>query len=300
MIDLDQLSAFIAIAERGTVTAGARKLHRTQSAISRRLSLLEDALHAQLFDRRGAKLVLTDCGRAFLPFAERALAAVESGRAAVQEQLAPGAGSLAIAIVGPLVEAPLARALHGLPRSAAALSVLTANSAEVSRLVKRGEANLGVRYFDEIDPELVSERLGIERLCVVAAPSYDVDDNPRWIGFPNRRTFKEDLGRLLSQQLTAAGASDADVMQVDSMSAQKRLVEAGLGIALLPESSVREELTRGSLVLRDVPRVATAIEIHLVYRREGYLSPMARSVISLLKRAFSSVTLSRGAGAAGS
>jgi DNA-binding transcriptional LysR family regulator len=286
MIDFDQLSAFIAIAERGTVTAAARKLHRTQSAISRRLALLEDALQAQLFDRRGAKLELTDCGRAFLPFAERAFAAVESGRAAVSEQLSPGAGSVSIAIVGPLVEAPLARALRGLPHSAAKLSVLTANSAEVSRLVKRGEANVGVRYFDEDDRDLVTEQLGVEHLWVVAAPSYELAATPRWIGFPNRRTFKEDLGRLLSQQLTAAGATAADVMPVDSMSAQKRLVEAGLGIALLPESSVREELARGTLVKRDMPRVDTAIEIHLVYRREGYLSPLAQNVITWLRGAF--------------
>jgi DNA-binding transcriptional LysR family regulator len=287
MIDLDQLNAFIAIAELGTVTAAARKLHRTQSAISRRLALLEDVLSAQLFVRRGAKLALTDCGRAFLPFAESALAAVASGREAVREQLAPDAGSVSIAIVGTLVEAPLAQALRGLPHAGLEVTVLTATSAEVSRLVRRGEANLGVRYFaDHDDRELVCEPLGVERMCVVGSPNEAASEKrPRWIGFP-ARTTKEDLGLLLRRQLTAAGAGVVSVMTVDSLSAQKRLVEAGIGIALLPESSVREELTRGTLVILAMPRIATSIDVQLVYRRDGHLSPAARNLISLLKRAF--------------
>ncbi|HKP62648.1 MAG TPA: LysR family transcriptional regulator [Polyangiales bacterium] len=287
MIDLDQLDAFIAISERGTVTAAARKLHRTQSAISRRLALLEDALGAQLFDRRGAKLALSDCGRAFLPFAESALAALVSGREAVQQQLAPDAGSVSIAIVGPLVETPLAAALRALPRASSKLSVLTASSAEVSRLVRRGDANLGVRYFEDEDTELAYVRLGTERMCVVGAPDHGPPrKRERWIGFPTTRTAKDDLGRLLAQQLAAAGLRSPEVMVVDSLSAQKRLVEVGLGIALLPESSVREELARGTLVRLDVPRVATTIDIHLVHRHAGYLSPAARAVIALLRRAF--------------
>jgi DNA-binding transcriptional LysR family regulator len=287
MIDLDQLNAFIAIAERGTVTAAARKLHRTQSAISRRLALLEDALGAKLFDRRGAKLALTDGGRAFLPFAESALAAVVSGREAVRAQLAPEAGSVSIAIVGTLVEAPLAQALRKLPRAGLEVTVLTATSAEVSRLVRRGDANLGVRYLaDDEDRELVCEPLGVERMCVVAsANEAPLDQPPRWIGFP-ARTTKEDLGLLLRRQLLAAGAGAVSVMAVDSLSAQKRLVEAGIGIALLPESSVRDELARGTIVIVEMPRVATTIEVQLVHRRDGYLSPAARNLMTVLKRAW--------------
>jgi DNA-binding transcriptional LysR family regulator len=294
MMDLDQLSAFVAIAQRGTVTAAARKLHRSQSALSRRLSLLEHALGAPLFDRHGPRLALTDVGRVFLPFAENALATVASGREAAQSQLAPRAGTVSVAIVGMLVEAPLARALGGLVRSAVKLSVLTTTSTEVSRLVRRGEANLGVRYFADEDPALVSEPIGVERMCVVSAKraqrKREVIERPaaaqQWIGFPPGRSAKEDFGRLLRQQLAAAGVSQAAVMSVDSVSAQKRLAEAGLGLALLPESSVREELERGSLRLVDMPRVATVIPISLVWRRSGYMSPAAREVVATLKGTF--------------
>src|SRR5262249_7439874 len=157
----------------------------------------------------------------------------------------------ALAIVGMLVEAPLARAFGELVRSSMKLSVLTSTSAEVSRLVRRGEANLGVRYFADDDPDVISEEIGHERMCVVAARKPSSEQ--RWVGFPLTRTAKEDFGRLLQQQLAAAGLERAEVMPVDSLSAQKRLVEEGLGLALLPESSIREELRRGTLTLVDMP-----------------------------------------------
>jgi DNA-binding transcriptional LysR family regulator len=296
MIDLDQLNAFVAIAQRGTVTAAAAGLYRSQSAISRRLLLLEDAVGAQLFDRRGAVLALTDAGRAFLPFAESALAAVASGRDAAQLQLAPGAGTASIAIVGTLVEAPLAQALGELVRRSLKLSLLTATSAEVSRLVRQGEANLGVRYFDEEEPDMFSETIGVERMCVVASSQYDLPTTAehgttrRWIGFPLTRTSKADFGKLLQEQLAALGVSYSEVMAVDSLSAQKRLVAAGLGIALLPESSVSEELRRGTLEIIDMPRVAISIPIVLLSRRDGYVSPATAEVASMLRQAMGTST----------
>ena len=286
MFDLDQLAAFVAIADRGTVTAAALKLHRSQSAVSRRLALLEDALGAPLFDRRGVTLALTDVGRAFMPYAERALAAVADGERAAGEQRTPGAGSVSLALVGTLVDAGIASALAEQQRRSPRMSVLTGTSSEVSRLVRRGEAHLGVRYLADSDAELVSEPIGVERLCVVKAATPELRAPMRWIGFPLTRTTKDDFGRLLQRQLSAIGERYADVMTVDSLSAQKRLVEVGLGIALLPLRSVQDELQRGSLVLADMPAMATTIPVCLVFRQNGYLSPAARELAALLGRAF--------------
>jgi DNA-binding transcriptional LysR family regulator len=291
-MDLDQLGTFLAIAQLGTVTAAARKLHRSQSAISRRLSLLEQDLGAPLFDRGSSALALTNVGQAFLPFAESALAAVASAQEAARAQLAPRAGSVSLAIVGTLIDAPLANALGKLLRSPLKLTVLTTTSAEVSRLVRRGEANLGVRYFADDAPDVVAREIGVERMCVVASPRHRPStakhkSTPNvWIGFPLTRTSKEDLGRLLHRQLTAAGLSDANVMAVDSLSAQKRLVEAGVGVSLLPKSSVREELRRRTLSVVDVPRMSTTIPIVLVTRRDSYVSPAARELTALLEQTF--------------
>lgn len=288
MIDIDQLAAFVAIAERGTVTAAALQLHRSQSAISRRLSTLEDALGAPVFDRKGATLMLTDVGRAFLPFAERALAAVASGREAANAEREAGAGTVALAIVGSLVDAAFARALSDFSIGSERLRVLTGTSGHVSRLLRQGAANLGVRYLEDEDPEVESQPIGCERMCVVQSPHHAYDDAPRWIGFPLTRSSKDDFGRLLERKLAAAGAGYADVMTVDSLSAQKRLVEVGLGIALLPLSSVRDELERGTLMVAERPDMQATMPICLIRRRNGYQSPAAEELAATLRAAFAS------------
>jgi len=72
------------------------------------------------------------------------------------------------------------------------------------------------------------------------------------------------------------------VMAIDSITAQKRLIEAGIGIALLPESSIHEELRLGTLATIDVPRLRTTVPIYVLYRKNGYLTGAARTLLALI------------------
>ena len=100
----------------------------------------------------------------------------------------------------------------------------------------------------------------------------------RWIGFPPVRNERDSSGHLLSRQLVRAGLDDADVTLIDSLTAQKRLAQAGFGLALVPESSVRDELRQGLLVALDVPALRAVNPITAIHRRNGYLSPAAKAL----------------------
>ncbi len=282
-MDIEQIEAFLAVAQAGGFTRAASRLHRSQPAISRRLGLLEHELGAPLFERLPGAVRLTDLGHAFLPHAEAMLAAIRDGREAVLEQLEPGAGSASLAVVGTVVNRGLADALRafserpGRPR----LHVRTTTSEGVSHLVRRGEVTLGLRYEVDEHPELACRCIGREPMVVVAAADHVAPRAvrkgsrwgcERWIGFPPRAS-KEDFGRLLRRQLAKAGLRETEVMEVDSLSAQKRLVEAGFGIALLPRSGVADEIADGTLKVLRAPSIATRIPVCLVHRRHGYLSP---------------------------
>jgi len=69
---------------------------------------------------------------------------------------------------------------------------------------------------------------------------------------------------------------------IDSLTAQKRLVEAGFGLALVPDSSVRDELKLGSLKALDIPTMRATIPVALIHRRNGYLNPAAQTLIALM------------------
>jgi DNA-binding transcriptional LysR family regulator len=289
-MDIDGIRTFLSIAQLGGFSRAAGQLHRTQPAISRRIGLIERELGAPLLERIRGGVRLTEAGRAFLPFAEAVLAAIEDGRAAVRETLREG-GDVSMALVGTLADTHIVDVLRKFARRSkgAALDLRTASSQEVSDLVRRGEATLGLRYFADERTELVSRIVGEETMRVVCAPDHrlagrraaksDLTEE-RWIGFPAVRG-RESFGHVLARRLMAAGLDEAKVTVIDSLTAQKRLVEAGFGIALVPESSVRDELRLGALAEITAPALRTTVPIALVHRRKGHLNPAARALLAL-------------------
>jgi DNA-binding transcriptional LysR family regulator len=287
----DELAAFVSIASDGGFTSASRKLHRSQPAISRRIRQLEHSVGAALFERAGRSVRLTAAGRALLPHAETALAALRDGRRAAREAATRPEASLPlrVAIVGTLADAHLVQALRAFQKrfGAASISLRTATSREVSALVRSGEADLGLRYNAEPDPMLEETRLGAERLHVVVPARHRVRARrlrdlsalaaEKWLGFP---------GPVLEHQLIAAGIATPAITPVDSLTAQKRLIEAGLGIALLSESNAAEELRHKTIATIGVRDLKASHDVVAITRRGGYLSAAARRLMEIVRRDF--------------
>ena len=102
----------------GGFTRAARRLHRTQPAISRRLSILEHELGTPLFERIRGHALLTEAGRTFLPHAEAALAALKDGQEAVRGLRPACAGAVSLALVGTLADTHIVDALRQFARRA--------------------------------------------------------------------------------------------------------------------------------------------------------------------------------------
>jgi DNA-binding transcriptional LysR family regulator len=294
-MDIDEISTFVTIAQLGGFTRAGDRLHRSQPAVSRRIGLLEQELGASLFERARGRVGLTEAGRAFRPFAEAVLASIEDGRQAVRDVVGDPRSPVSLALVGTLADSNIVDVLRQFARQSqsVALDLRTATSNEVSDLVRRGEVTLGLRYFSDERAELVSRIVGVELLRVVASPEHKLVGKrvrqrhlagEKWVSFPVTRG-REALGRVLERQLIAAGVDDPNITVIDSLTAQKRLVEAGFGIALVPESSVRDELKLGALAELDIPAMRTGIPVALIHRRNAHLSPSARALIGLMSDA---------------
>lgn len=294
-MDIDEIRTFLAIAETGGFSRAAQRLHRSQPAISRRVGLLEQELGASLFERVRGRVRLTDAGRAFLPYAEATVAALKDGHDAVRDLQAGAHAPVSLALVGTLADTHIVDVLRRFARRNrnVRLELRTASSAEVSDLVRRGEATLGLRYFAGNRPDLVEHGAGSEAMLVVAAPDHRLAGRrvrtprdlrgERWVGFPPVAGDRDSSGDVLARQLIRAGLDGADLTLIDSLTAQKRLAQAGFGLALVPESSVRDELRQRTLVRLDVPAMRTSIPITVLHRRNGYLSPTAQALLALLK-----------------
>jgi DNA-binding transcriptional LysR family regulator len=292
-MNVHELQTFVSIARLGGVTRAAGQLHRSQPAITRRIKLLEDQLGAPLLERGRGGTMLTEAGRVFLPYAEAVLAALKDGAQAVQALQGEDHGAVSLAIVGPLAATTIVEQLRRFSarHRNARLDVRTANSFEVSDMVRRGEVSLGIRYFGDSSPELISQKISEERMVVVCSPQHHWAGkklrDPRrlrtdqWLALPMTR-HRDSFAHLVARQLASVKLDDMPVMPIDSLSAQKRLIEAGIGIALLPESAVHEEIRLGTLSMINVPDLQTTVPIHVLYRKNGYLTGASRTLLSLI------------------
>lgn len=295
-MDIHQISAFVSVATLGSFSQAAQQLHRTQPAVSRRISQLETSLDAKLFERRGREIALTPEGRVFLPHAQTIVAAARDAELAVRQSLGELDSDLPlrVALVGTLADSQVVDALRDFRARYPTMPVAlrTATSREVSALVKRGEAEVGLRYFRDADPALESLPLGVERLVFVTDPLHPLAQGgphrptalaeENWLSFPIHHDQPDSFGHLLLRELLAAGIGEPQITYVDSLTAQKRLIEAGYGVSLLPASGCREELKAGILRQVEIKGLKTGQPVVAVTRAGGFRRPRLGEFLDLL------------------
>jgi DNA-binding transcriptional LysR family regulator len=142
-------------------------------------------------------------------------------------------------------------------------------------------------------PDLVSSTVHDEPMLPVCSPRHrlararrvEPQDlaGERWITFPPRPGgAREPYSSALEHRLAACGLAAAEIIPIDSLTAQKRMVEAGFGLALLPESSVDEELRAGTLRTLRVPAMRATIPVVLVHRRRAFQSGATQALTAML------------------
>jgi DNA-binding transcriptional LysR family regulator len=307
-MDSDALSTFLTVHRRGGISNAAKALHRSQPAISRRIALLEQELGVPLFERVAGRTRLSDAGRVMVPYAERAVAAALDAENAVRALKQRNSGPVSLAVVGTLAGGRLSKILK---RFAAEhpdvdLTLRTATSAEVSDLIRRGDATIGLRYERDGSRDLDCELLFAEPLQVVCALDHpragrrvarlaDLRDQ-RWIAFPEIPGRREITASHVFALFQTHGLGEVEWTPVDSLTAQKRLVEAGLGIALLSRSNAAEELGFSAISTIAVGDLVASHDVVAVTRRGGFLSAASRRLLEII-RADYNTTKSGGHGA---
>jgi DNA-binding transcriptional LysR family regulator len=256
---LNQIGAFVEIARRQSVSRAAEALFISQPALTARLKGLEADLGSQLFVRTPRGMRLTDAGNAFLPYAVRALETLTDGRMQVNALERGGAGRLVIgaapAVSTYVLPALLKRFSQGYPR--VSVSVRTGHSEEILDLVLREQVKVGlVRALQH--PEIISTPLYEDRLILVVEPGHPFGAAGRirmkelaeqqLVQFDRTSSYHD----LTSALFVTAGVSPAGTMELDNIDAAKKMVEQGFGVALLPQTSVADELEAGTLAEVDV------------------------------------------------
>jgi len=253
-MELRLLVTFEKVATVLSFTQAAAELKYAQSSVTSQVRALESSLGAELFDRLGSRIRLTEAGERLLPYARQIIELAEEARAAVAGTEEP-AGSLVVGTMESLTSYRLPPLLeffhHRYPR--VRLSLRTTIGDETRQALRQGTYDLGFLMEEATEhPGLESVVLCEEPLALVAAPRH---------ALAGREFGTTDLVRqsllatepgcayrdLFERELKSSG-EPVDFMEFGTIEATKRAAAAGLGVSLLPEVTVAAELAQGSLV----------------------------------------------------
>jgi len=293
-LDLGQLEAFVQVANQKSFSRAAEALFLTQPSVTARIQALERDLGERLFERSGRGVRLTEVGLCFLPHADRVLQALHEGRDAIDALRNLQSGSLILAsattVSTYILPGVLKTFRQRFPR--VEVSVRTGRSEQVLQMLLSDEAQVGlVRavYHQDIETKGLIE----DQLILVANSSDDLaqfgtvsveqlGDHP-FIFFDRNSSYYSLAQGLFRQH----GIVPRIQMELDSMEATKKMVEEGLGIALLPRMAVERELHTGSLVEIELAGMRTPTrQIALISRRSRPLGPVAQAFVEIVQELF--------------
>lgn len=292
-LTLRQLRAFDAVAEAGSFTAAAARLHLTQSALSVLVRELEREMGVQLFDRHTRRVLLSEAGRAFQPSVQRLLADLAGAVAGVTELRDQKRGLLRLA-------APQLMACTLMPRVIAAyrarypdIEVRLADTLPEHLLagLASGEAELAVGQDVEVDAAAVERRtLFRDRHWLICPPDH---------AFARRRKVRwSELGpytfiaptRDFRQRVLPELEADArafllraSTQEVSYMTTALGMVASGLGLTVCPTYSASLVRAHGlQMVKLDRPDFHREVCVYAAARRS--LSPAAAGFVQILER----------------
>ena len=290
-ITLRQLRALVAIAELGGVTQAAKQLHLTQPAVSVLIRGLEQALGIRLLNRTTRALSLTDAGREFYPIAERMLADLQNAVANAHELANRKRGRVTVAATT-LISALLLPGVIAQHRSRYPGIDITlrdgAVASQILHMVESAEVDIGIGPASQPPRDIIAECLLVDTLDLACRKDHVLARKVRVVwrdltGFPLIALGHDNSVRqLIDSCLANAGIEVQPAYEVSFLSTAIGLVDAGLGIAVLPSHvrAIGRLYPNIRFVKLDSPVMRR--DLSLLTRRDRQLSPAAENFRKLL------------------
>src|SRR3954469_3737861 len=256
-MEIRQLRAFSAIAEMGTFTAGARRGHIKQAALSMQIRQLEIELGTPLFVRAPRRVLLTEAGEALLERTRRILREHDAAVAEIAELAGAERGRLRVGSASAMVSAdPLPEILKELrekhPR--AEVSIVSGTSQTLVRQILAGDLDMAFVSLPVEARGIQTEVLSRDELVAIASPRHRLAKQRGASGFmlAGEKLILGERGgntrRLIDGLFEETGVQPVVAMELSRLAAIKRMVEADMGVGIIPQHSTRDEVDEGRLV----------------------------------------------------
>jgi DNA-binding transcriptional LysR family regulator len=294
-MEIRQLRAFVAIAELGTFTAGALRVHVTQAAISMQIRQLENELGAKLFIRAPRRVMLTEAGEQLLQRARQILRDHDAAIDEIAELAGAERGRLRIGSASAMVTTDVLPKLLKEVRkhhAGAEITVASGTSEALVQQILAGELDVAFVSLPVEARGINTERLSQDQLVAVASPRHKLAKH-RTISAYTLAGEKLILGerggntrRLIDQFFAQAGVTLHVSMELSRQAAIRRMVEEDMGVGIVPLQSVSEAVDKGRLVRWWIEGAQINWELGIARLTGGYESPIAQTFIKLSRKYF--------------
>ncbi len=283
-MDLRQLEILQAIAETGSFTACGRKLHVSQSAISRQILLLEEELGEPLFLRVGRQVRMTPAAESLVQLGQRVFLDVRETVGAITDRTRDLRGTLRLSggmTVCLYVFPPLLKHLRRVhPQLDVRLTVATAGRSVQE--IRGGRIDAGLLTLPVEESDLVTVPVLREELLLIAPPTHPLARR--------RRVAPKDLAglpfvlfevgsatrKVIDSFFAAEGIEPTIVMDTENVEIIKAMVKTGLGVGIVPYQAVAREVRAGQLF-------CARIEGHELIRETGWVYARANRVPRMIE-----------------
>lgn len=294
---LQDLNVFVMVANERSFSKAAKKLHRTQPAVSQAIHRIEEDLGDRLFDRSSRNGALTEAGVLLREHAVRLLRMAAEAEAAVRElqqvrrgRVLIGANEAAVHSVLPMVQ----RFAQAHPT--AQVEVRRVPSRQMSTELLQRTLDFGVLTFQPPEKGLQSISMGSDELVMLAHPDHPLASRKRVtieevgrevvIAHNDPSPTRERVLRLYERRHAPINIQIA----LPSLDGIKRAVEMGLGVAVLPRRCALTEIARGQLTAVKVPELGPSRAVRLIFRRAGELSHAAEAFLDVVRASEAATT----------
>jgi LysR family nitrogen assimilation transcriptional regulator len=285
-MDVGQLKTLIHVAELGSLSKAADRLHIAQPALSRQIRLLEKELGATLFDRHGRGMVITTTGQQILDHATRVMTELQSIRMAALEEKLSHRGTVTIGTtptVSEIVTVPLVKRIRE-AHPQLAIRLQSAFTGHLLDWLQRDELDLAVLYNPQPQHSLRVVPVMMENLLFIGAGGKGLSLD-RAVPFshlaneelvlPSRR---HGLRAIMEECASKAGIELHGSVEADSFGAMINLVRSGFGSTALPLAPIYPLVDSGVLCAAPLVDPTPTRKLVLAFPADRPVNPAARFV----------------------
>jgi DNA-binding transcriptional LysR family regulator len=294
-MEIRQLRAFVAIAELGTFTAGAQRVHVTQAAISMQIRQLENELGTKLFVRAPRRVMLTEAGDHLLVRARHILREHDAAIDEVAELAGAQRGRLRVGTASAMVTTDVLPQLLKEVRKQHANPDITVASGTSEALVQQilaGELDVAFVSLPVDARGITTERLSEDQLVAIASPRHRLAKQKTISAYTlaGEKLILGERGgntrRLIDQFFAQAGVTLHVAMELSRQAAIRRMVEEDMGVGIVPLQSVADAVAKGRLVRWWIEGAQINWELGIARLTGGYESPIAQAFVRISRAYF--------------